>query len=179
MSALFRLLNLTDYFMPWLSGALKASFISEIQFPIIITHGLLFTHAVGDFSIVNFTDVTTESDLEKKTATFEFDFDPLIRMSPSLGYDGHLTWSQLDGQQSGNIAISSCPTRYPVIRQLERVGSTGTYRFSVPLLQLGQGRLSVNLTMSMTCNRYSYSCRCSGWKVRGTSAPLEISAKRG
>ena len=166
--------------MPLLSGALyKSKILNGNSIP-FITHDSLFTHAVGDFGIVNFTDVTTESDLENKTAVFEFDFDPLIRTNPSLGYDGHLTWSQLDGQQSGEIAISSCPTRYPVIRQLERVGSTGTYRFSVPLLLLGQGRLSVNLTMSMTCNRrYSYSCRCSGWKVRGKSAPLEISAKRG
>ena len=147
------------------------------------SHSLLY-FVPGDFDVVNFGDVTTESDLDDNKAVFEFQFDPVAHLNTSLGYDLRLTWSQVSGQSSGVIEAANCKYYKRPNAQLERVGPTGTYRLYVPLRLLGDGRLLVNLTINMSCirNRYWYSrgqCGCSEWQVRGTSESLEISAKRG
>ena len=108
----------------------------------------------------------------------------MIRLSTSLGYTLHLTWSQVSGSRSVVIEGGDCRYYRQRNAQLEQVGHTGTYRLYVPIRLLGDGRLLVNLTINMTCtyNRYGYSryrCGCSDWQVRGTSDSLEISAKRG
>ena len=142
----------------------------------------LFFLATGDFDVINFRDVTTENDLNNNSVIFEFEFDPLTLVNTILGYNVHLTWSQVSGPRSGTIAVRRCRYYYsPASGQLERVGSTGTYRLSVPLGLLGEGRLLVNMTINIGCNRfrYSYSCGCYKWNVRGSSESLEISAKRG
>ena len=143
-------------------------------------HTLLFT-ATGDFDLANFRDVTTESDLKKDTGIFEFEFDPLSRVNLSLGYDMHLTWSQINGSQSGVIVASSCSS-YESQGQLERVGGTGTYRLSFPLHLLGEGRLLMNVTANLTCLAYRYinvsQCTCDYWQIRGRT-DLDMSAERG
>ena len=137
----------------------------------------------GDFDVVNFKDVTAESNLGDSKAIFEYEFDPMIRLNTSLGYSLRLTWSQVSGRRSGVIEGANCNYYKRHNAQLERVGHTGTYRFYVPLSLLGDGRLLVNLTINMSCinnrYRYRYSCDCYDWQVRGTSDSLEISAKRG
>ena len=138
----------------------------------------------GDFDVVNFRDITAESNLGDNKAVFEFEFDPMTRLNTSLGYALRLTWSQVSGPSSGVIEGAVCRYYRQPNAQLERVGHTGTYRLYVPIRLLGDGRLLVNLTINMTCtyNRYGYSryrCGCSDWQVRGTSDSLEISAKRG
>ena len=142
----------------------------------------LFFLVTGDFDVINFRDVTTENDLNNNSVIFEFEFDPLTLVNTILGYNVHLTWSQVSGPRSGTIAVRRCRYYYsPASGQLERVGSTGTYRLSVPLGLLGEGRLLVNMTVNIGCNRnpYRYSCSCYQWHVRGNSEVLEISAKRG
>ena len=139
----------------------------------------------GDFDVINFKDVTAESDLEDNKAVFEFEFDPVAHLNTSLGYALHLTWSQVSGPSSGVIDEPECSRYYRQHNaQVERVGHTGTYRLYVPLRLLGGGRLLVNLTVNMSCsnNQYRYlryQCSCYDWQVRGTSHSLEISAKRG
>ena len=137
----------------------------------------------GDFDVVNFRDVIAESDINlgDDTAVFEFEFDPMTRLSTSP-YALRLTWSQVSGPNSGEIkARAECRNYRQRNAQLEQVGHTGTYRLYVPISLLGDGRLLVNLTINMSCSnsRYRYQCSCSDWQVRGTSDSLEISAKRG
>ena len=142
----------------------------------------LFFLATGDFDITNFTDVTTENDLYNNSVIFEFEFDPLTHVNSILAYNIHLAWSQVSGPRYGTIAVRRCRYYYSSTSgQLERVGNTGTYRLSVPLGLLGEGRLLVNMTVNIGCNRfrYSYSCGCYKWQVRASSESLEISAKRG
>ena len=137
----------------------------------------------GDFDIVNFRDVSVESDLDDNKAIFEFDFDPMTRLNTSFGYDLRLTWTQVSGPASGVIEAAECKYNKQPNAQLERVGHTGTYRLYVPLRLLGDGRLLVNLTINLSCSIYEYirrfQCRCYYWQIRGTSDSLEISAKRG
>ena len=142
----------------------------------------LFT--IGDFDIISFRDVIADSAFNNNTAVFEFQYDPMVRLNTSLGYDLRLTWSQVSGQSSGVIEAAVCKYYERPNAQLERVGHTGTYRLYVPLRLLGDGRLLVNLTINMSCisswHRYPRGqCGCSEWQVRGTSESLEISAKRG
>ena len=141
----------------------------------------LFLLATGDFDLTNFTDVTTKNDLYNNRVIFEFQFDPLTHVNSILVYDVHLAWSQVSGPHSGTIVVRGCRYSYSLTSgQLERVGNTGTYRLSVPLHLLGEGRLLVNMTVNIGCNRNQYShCSCSKWQVRGSSEALEISTKRG
>ena len=139
---------------------------------------------LGDFNVINFRDITAENDLDNNTAIFEFEFDPVTRLNTSLGYDLHLTWSQVSGPSSGVIEAASCRYYKRSNAQLERVGRTGTYRLYVPLHLLGEGRLLVIFTINIYCinDRYRYRYRCNGcydWQVRGISDSLEISSKRG
>ena len=125
----------------------------------------------GDFDVVNFRDVSVESDLDDtKKAIFDFEFDPVARLSTSLGYALRLTWSRVSGLSSGVIEGGNCKYYRQPNAQLEQVGHTGTYRLNVPLSLLGNGRLLVNLTINLSCH---------DWQIRGTSDSLEISAKRG
>ena len=138
----------------------------------------------GDLDVINFRDVTAESDLEDNKAAFEFEFDPMTRLNTSLGYALRLTWSQVSGPNSGVIEAPCYRYYRQRNAQVERVRHTGTYRLYVPLHLLGDGRLLVDLTVNMSCsnNRYRslrYQCYCNDWQVRGTSDSLEISAKRG
>ena len=111
---------------------------------------------------------------------FEFEFDPMIRLSTYLGYTLHLIWSQVSGSRSVVIEGGDCRYYRQRNAQLERVGHTGTYRLYVPIRLLGDGRLLVNLTINMSCiGSRNVECGCSDWQVRGTSNSLEISAKRG
>ena len=139
---------------------------------------------LGDFDVINFRDVTTDSAFNNSMAVFEFQFDPMVRLNTTLGYDLRLTWSQVSGQSSGVIEGAVCRYYRQRNAQLERVRHTGTYRLYVPLRLLGDGHLLVNLTINMSCigNWYWYprgQCGCSEWQIRGTSESLEISAKRG
>ena len=61
----------------------------------------------GDFDIVNFRDVTTESDLNKKTIIFAFEFNHLARVNSDLDYSVHLIWIQVIGPQSGAFDLNS------------------------------------------------------------------------
>ena len=111
----------------------------------------------------------------------------MVRLKTSLGYDLRLTWSQVSGPSSGVIQAAKsavCRDYRQPNAQLEQVGHTGTYRLYVPLHLLGNGRLLVNLTINMSCSNNQYRsswhwCTCYKWQIRGTSDPLEISAKRG
>ena len=111
-------------------------------------------------------------------ATFEFELDTAFPLS-LLAFRLHLNWSQVSDNHSGVI-------RYPQQGMaVERVGQTGTYRLSVPLRLLGEGRLLVNLTIDtlQLCLGYypwyrEYHVPCQ-WLIRVTSGQLEISAKRG
>ena len=103
--------------------------------------------------------------LWKTTVIIEFEFDPLINLDTSLGFDVRLTWSQVSSPNSGVIEAANCKYYKQGNAQLERVGHTGTYRLHVPLLFLGDGHLRVNLTVNIYCinNRYRYSryqCGC-------------------
>ena len=156
-------------------------YVSEYGKHALIHKSLSAVIVSGDFDVVNFRDVTAESNLDDNKAVFEFEFDPMIRLNTSLGYALRLTWSQVSGPSSGVIEGAECRNYRQPNAQLERVGHTGTYRLYVPIRLLGDGRLLVNLTIKMSCinNRYWYQCYCSDWQVRGTSDSLEISAKRG
>ena len=139
---------------------------------------------LGDFDVISFTDITTDSAFNNNTAVFEFQFDPMVRLNTSFGYNLRLTWSQVSGQNSGVIEAANCKYYKQHNAKLERVGHTGTYRLYVPIRLLGDGRLLVNLTLNMSCIGYwrwylRGQCSCSDWQVRGTSESLEISAKRG
>ena len=148
---------------------------------------LLSLYILGDFDVINFRDITAENGLDNNTAIFEFEFDPVTRLNTSLGYDLHLTWSQVSGPSSGVIEAANCKNYNQSNVQLERVGHTGTYRLHVPLHLLGDGRLLVNMSVSISCINYwyrnyqyrSHDCGCNDWQIRGTSDSLEISAKRG
>ena len=131
--------------------------------------------------MINFRDGTTESSLRNNTVIFEFEFDPITRVNTSLGIDLRLTWRQTNSTDSGVIVAAICWSDTQNDAQLERVGQTGTYKLSVPLHLLGEGRLLVNLDINMACFSYRYykRCGCNEWQVRGRSNPLEISAKRG
>ena len=144
----------------------------------------LHVSVLGDFDVVNFRDVTAESDKDNNTAIFEFEFDPITRLNTSLGYDLRLTWNQVSGPSSGVIEAANCKYYKQSNVQLERVRHTGTYRLYVPLRLLGEGRLLVNMTISISCISYPYryhqhQCSCYDWQIRGTSDSLEISAKQG
>ena len=166
-----------NLYMKWLTQKYYHTITLQCLY---IIYRWFFLSAEGYVDIVNFRDVTTESDLEKKTATFEFEFDPLIRLNPSLGYDGCLTWKPLgEMEQEMTFIITDCINEPEYLGQLESIGSTGTYRLSAPSFYFGKGQLLVNLAMNITCNENPYSCRCSKWQVRGKSTSLEISAKRG
>ena len=138
---------------------------------------------LGDFDVVNFRDITSDSD--NKSAIFEFEFDPIIHLDTSFGFELHLKWDQIGGPNSGVIKAADCSRYYRgTSARLERVGHTGTYRLYVPLHLFGEGRLLVNLNVSISCinNPYWFSrnrCGCVDWQIRGTSDSLEISAKRG
>ena len=157
--------------------------VSEYGKHALIHKSLSAVFVPGDFDVVNFRDVIAESDINlgDNTALFEFEFDPMTRLSASP-YALRLTWSQVSGPSSGEIeAKAECRYYRQRNAQVEQVGHTGTYRLYVPLRLLGDGRLLVNLTINMSCsnNRYRYRCDCYDWLVRGTSDSLEISAKRG
>ena len=145
---------------------------------------------LGDFDIINVIDVTAESDRDN-TALFQFEFDPVTHLNTSLGYALRLTWSQVSGPASGVIQVANWK-RYQSNVQLERVRRTGTYRLYVPLHFFGEGRLLVNISINISCSKYQYIGRywyqiswyywydCKDdWQIRGSSDPLEISAKRG
>ena len=141
---------------------------------------------LGDFDVINFSDVTAESDRDN-TAVFQFEFDPVTSLSTSLGYALRLTWSQVSGPASGAIEAESYK-HYQSKVQLERVRRTGTYRLYVPLHFFGEGRLLVRVSISISCSKYQYKylyrtfryeCDCNDWQVRGISNSVEISAKRG
>ena len=156
-------------------------YVSEYEKHALIHKSLSAVIVSGDFDVVNFRDITAESNLGDNKAVFEFEFDPMIRLNTSLGYALRLTWSQVSGPSSGVIEAANCKYYKRPNAQLEQVRHTGTYRLYVPIRLLGDGRLLVNLTINMSCinNRYGYWCYCSDWQVRGTSDSLEISAKRG
>ena len=160
-------------------------YVSEYGKHALIHKSLSAVIVSGDFDVVNFRDITAESNLGDNKAVFEFEFDPMIRLNTSLGYALRLTWSQVSGPSSGVIDHEGAECRYyrQPNAQLERVGHTGTYRLYVPIRVLGDGRLLVNLTINMSCIGSWYwrrgQCGCSDWHVRGTSESLEISAKRG
>ena len=67
--------------------------------------------------------------------------------------------------------------------EMERVGQNGTYRLSVQIRHLGEGRLTVNLDLKICLEcllpRRYWRCYCSDGQIRVTSDPLEISPKRG
>ena len=139
---------------------------------------------LGDFDVISFRDITTDSAFNNNTAVFEFQFDPMVRLNTSFGYNLRLTWNQVSGQSSGVIEAANCKYYKQHNAKLERVGHTGTYRLYVPIRLLGDGRLLANLTINMSCIGYWHwyprgQCGCSDWQVRGTSESLEISAKRG
>ena len=159
-------------------------YVSECGKHALIHKSLSAVFVSGDFDVVNFKDVTAESNLGDNTAVFEFEFDPMIRLNAYLRYALRLTWSQVSGPSSGVIEGVECWNYRKRNAQLEQVGHTGTYRLYVPIRLLGDGRLLVNLTINMSCigSRNWYlrgQCGCSDWQVRGTSNSLEISAKRG
>ena len=141
---------------------------------------------LGDFDVINFIDITAESDLDN-TAIFQFEFDPVTHLNTSFGYALRLTWSQVSGPASGRIEAANCRL-YQSNGQLERVSRTGTYRLYVPLHFFGEGRLLVRVSISISCSKYQYKysyrtyryeCDCNDWQIRGISDSLEISAKRG
>ena len=109
------------------------------------------------------------------TATFEFELDPLFpfpSVNTSNAFDVLLAWRQVGGNRTRSGVVRSA--------QLERVEQTETYRLSVPLRLLGDGRLLVDLTLGISClDCFYYRCSCFTWVFRATSDPLEISAKRG
>ena len=159
------------------SEEILLDFKEDVNLHTCMTHSLLSPSTTGDFGVVNFRDTATTGDLDNQTVTFEFEFDtmfPLSPLNPSLVGDVRLTWRQISGFRSGVILSG----------QVERVGQTGTYRLSVPLRLLGEGRLLVNLNMNILCSsfffsRFSSRRTCSQWLIRVTSDPLEISDKRG
>ena len=160
-------------------------YIGEYGKHALIHKSLSAVFAPGDFDVINFKDITAESDLDDNKAAFEFELDTMIHLNTSLGYDLRLTWSQVSGPSSGVIQAAKCKYYQNPNAQLEQVGHTGTYRLYVPISLLGDGRLLVNLTINMSCINYKYvysrdHCRCSyDWQIRGTSDSLEISPKRG
>ena len=131
----------------------------------------------------------------RRKVVFEFDVGPAISWRQTLSYQALLTWSEVSGNQSGTVLASkstSCTFLGESYGQLERVGQTGTtYRLSVPLILLGEGRLLVKLTVNLGCSTYSrrsgyhkylgysYTCTCSKWQVRGRDRYLTISTKQG
>ena len=142
--------------------------------------------------MINFRDGTTESSLRNNTVIFEFEFDPITRVNTSLGIDLRLTWRRVNGTSSGIIVVANCKYFNQSDAQLKRIGQTGTYQLSVPLHLLGEGSLLVQLATNISCIRYQYIfgswhrntypkdwCGCIDWQIRGSSHPLEISAKRG
>ena len=137
----------------------------------------------GDFDVVNFRDVTTDSGPDKKIGTFELQFNPLTRLPTSLGYDLRLNWKQVNGSQSGVIVASSCSSYAQSQGRLELVGSTGTYRLSFPHNLLGDGHFLVNVTVNLSCFGYQYinvtRCTCDNWQSRGSSKSLEITVEQG
>ena len=159
----------------------------------VITHCFC---TIGYFDVVNFRDVTANSDLDNNTAMFEFEFEPMSHLNPSVSFELHLTWSQVSGPSSGVIDYEAVNCRYynQSNAQLERVRHTGVYRLYVPIHLLGEGRLLANLSINIFCINYQYQyeyrfylyrylrqyqCVCNEWQIRGTSDSLEISAKRG
>ena len=156
-------------------------YVSDYRKHALIHKWLSAVFVSGDFDVVNFKDVTTESNLGDNKAVFEFEFDPMIRLNTSLGYALRLTWSQVSGPSSGVIQAAKCKYYRQPNAQLEQVGHTGTYRLYVPIHLLGDGRLLVNLTINVSCiSSYPWGqCGCYEWQVRGTSNSLEITTKRG
>ena len=136
----------------------------------------------GDFDVVNFRDVTTDSGLYKNIGIFEFQFNPLIHLTTSLGYDLHLNWKRVNDSQSGVIVASSCSS-YAQSQGRLLVGNTGTYRLLFPLNLLGDGRLLVNVTVNFSCFGYQYinvtRCTCNDWQIRGSSESLEVNVEQG
>ena len=136
---------------------------------------------LGDFDIINFSDVTAESDRDN-TAVFQFKFDPVTpHLKTSHRYVLHLTWSQVSGPGSGVIKLGNC-NRYGRLERVDR--HAGTYRLYVPLHLFKEGRLLVNISINISCSKNNYGnsryeCGCSEWQIRGMSNSLQISAKRG
>lgn len=153
-----------------------------------VIYSLLFL-VTGSFKVVNFRDSTTESDLRNQTIKFDFEFDPLTHVNTSLGFELFLGWNHVNGTGRRGVAAANCTNYQQTNAQLERVGQTGTYRLSVPLYFLGEGRLLVKLTISLSCLSYrslyryyryrQYDCGCNEWQISGFSDSLEINAKQG
>ena len=145
---------------------------------------------IGNFDIDYFRDVTRDSDIMNRTAVFEFQLGPVVSLRQSLSYDGSLTWKQVNGNKSGVIhalkSTSYCSYPGESYGQIEKVAGN-TYRLSVPLILIGEGRLQVKLNIRLFCSRRSYpryttngyTCTCLEWTVRGSSEYLEMSAKKG
>ena len=157
--------------------------------------------AIGDFDAVSFRDITTDSDLMNKMAVFEVTLGSLTGLSHGqyLTYNAHLAWTQVNGSHSRILAMQSsyglaadhewCAVPGHSDGTVEKVPRDGTsYRISVPVYNLGEGRLLVNLTINLYCTNFTigyllasigYICACSQWQLRWISDSLEISAKRG
>lgn len=156
----------------------------------------------GDSDVVNIKDVTTDDDLMRKMAVFEFELGPLTGLHQFLTYDVHLNWRQVIGPNSGTIR--SMPSSYGLRTEsgtwctfgisgdypgyMKRVAhNESSYRFSVPTYTLGDGRLLINLTIKLYCishvhiyysSFFGYACTCAEWEVKWISDSLEISAKQ-
>ena len=128
---------------------------------------------------------------------FEVELGPLTGLSQDLTYNVHLAWTQASGSDSGLLAMHSlyAPSASCTFAAQAYDGTvfkipqdSTSYRISVPIYNLGDGPLLVNLTINLYCisttNVYlsafaGYICACSQWQVRWLSNSLQISAKRG
>ena len=129
------------------------------------------------YNVINFTDITTSRDLERKLVIFEFKLDPLLPLldlSEYHHYEFRFTWKQL--QTSGIHIRSGFENRKPV-----KTGQNGTYLLVIPLKYLAEGQLLVNIAIWISCLDCfrSWRCSCTDWQFTVISDPLEISAKRG
>ena len=161
--------------------------------PILTHHPNYFSAiAIGE-PVVNFRDITTATDLVSRTAVLEVDLGPLAGLSRYLTYDAALSWSQLHGNQSLTGTIHAFHPRpgfsysYQKGRDffMQKARNRNTYLVFVPIKDLGEGRLLVNMTINLYCISYInkrrsfYDCNCSQWQVGWVSNSLKISAKRG
>ena len=157
----------------------------------------MYGYFVGTVSIVNLQDITTQHDLENKTAVFAFEIHPKFSPSEALGYSIDVQWTQLRYEFGGRHSsttyffppegVQSCATDLDTnVRRsvaLELVGA-GSYRLTFAVAWLDPGPLSIRISVSLNClhliTTHNSCPSCTEWRYTSqTSNKINISSKRG
>ena len=152
---------------------------------------------IGQLTIVDLQDVTTQSDLNEK-AVFAFHIHPPLNLNVTLDYSVLIQWRQNAiefGSSHGTHTYYLPPEGTRNCRRARNTSlvlvGAGFYELSVPTTVFDSGPLSISVSISLFCLQLTsdYCPRCSQWryttKANGSStsqtnsSSIDISAKRG